>query len=466
MRTSFPLAILLASIASVAATQGASDGPADAADPTDQASLIRCLDDDYQDLLKTADHPQPLRDAANLLAETNQNTHWTNYAKAVELIRQHRCKAAVPLLMKYMVLHASFGSSHVIIPAYVDAIRLLTGEKIDCPTATGRDRQGAMDSAVLKLYVDWWKPNKSSLTTDLDQMSDDRLKFVASELQRHSAREIGQGNAGNDRHVSTQDQYEKLARALEETSGRREWYKEELSPRMTAIFLAQAGYVDKPVDDVTKGQTRVEFAMVPLLAALREQGQADSLDKITREMKQNNATLLTSMLALHAAGEDLDSPAVLAIYDTDTRLECRTTALLALSVCKNGATIVPRLVSALDDQNKEIRLAGLYSLRTIAPRAALPKLIQAVHDGDPADLVQPGIRMLGDIGGDQAADALVQYMEKQLRDGDSRHADLGQALLAFSKATHSSFVQAGAHPPDYYETQALSAISSWRAQHP
>jgi hypothetical protein len=434
-----------------------------AADPTDNASLLRCLDSDYQFLLKTERDAQSIRNAAQLLEQTNQNSHWNDFFKANELLRQHRAKAAVPLLMMYMVKHAAFGSSHISIPQYVQTLRVLTGEKIADPPAAGRDRQQSMDDFVINLYVQWWKPIRATLTTDLARMSDEQISCVADELLRLSESELG-SKPSSLHGTSTQAQYEKLVSAFGEKSGRQLWWDEDLHPRMVPIFLAAAGYSQTPTDDVTDGPSQVSFAAAPLLAVMHQNNWAGTLDQIAADAKQNNATRLTCLLALYGSGRDVNSQDLVSIFDSDKRLECRVVALLMLGRSATPKTVAPQLVTALDDDNREIRLAALTSLRTIAPRDAKAKLLKVISEGQPQELIDPGLLMLSNIGGDDVVAALVQFMQKSIDNGNTRQ--LPRALEAFSNATHKRWLQAGAHPQAYYQTQANAAIADWKAQHP
>jgi hypothetical protein len=434
--------------------------------PKDKAELYRQLDDDFQELLKAEADPEPLREAARLLAQTDQGAHWTSFFQATALLRQHRSKAAIPLLMKYMVEHASLGPSHISLPQYAETINILAGEKVATIPENGPDRQKAMEAAVLKLYGEWWRLNKKTFTTDLGKMPDERLRFVVSELLRHSGKELAdsQRTSAPDRLVSAEALYQSVAASLRGRDGRRQWCKEELHGRMTPVLLNQAGYTKKPTDDPTAGPTRVAYASIPLLAVLYQQGKAPLLDEIAADPKQNNATRLTCILALQFAGEDMNVKAVSSILEADSRLECRVLALLALGLSGKTATAVPKLVAALDDKNREIRLSAVHSLQTFAPKAALPKLSKVVRDGEPAELVQPGIQLLGAIGGDEVATVLAEHMEKLLKNGGKQNYDVYHVLRAFSTATNTDWIEAGAHQPAYYAEQAQKAIEWWKAR--
>ena len=94
-------------------------------------NLTQQLDADYQALLKQEKDPQPMRDAARALEETDRIAHWTRYTEGLQIIRRTRSKAAVPLLLKYMVRHAGYGWQTA---AYADTLTILTGKNITDPT--------------------------------------------------------------------------------------------------------------------------------------------------------------------------------------------------------------------------------------------------------------------------------------------------------------------------------------------
>ncbi|MEW6737802.1 MAG: HEAT repeat domain-containing protein [Acidobacteriota bacterium] len=434
--------------------------------PKDKVALYQQLDDDFEELLKTERNQEPLREAARLLAETNQNSHWMNFYDATALIRRHRSKAAIPLLMKYMIEHSPFSTAHSAISNYIDTLRILTGERLtltDLPEK-GVNRQQSIEAAVIKMYVEWWQPNKKHLTTDLGKMAEDRVKFVVSELLRHSDREFERYHYAldSDRLVSTQALHDRLAASFRKRSGRQGWWKEELHGRMTTILLDLVGYTSQPPNDPTAGSTRIAYAAIPMLAVLRQEGQAQILDKVAEDQKQNNATRLTCILALHFASEDMNIEAVVSILDTDPRLECRVLSLLTLGLSDKNAVAVPKLVAALKDNNQEIRLAAMQGLEAFAPQVALSNLSSIVRDGEPSELVRPSIKLLGRIGGDDAASVLAEYLEKTLKPGGNKSYALYYALNAFSEATKTRWTEEGAHDDSYYIEKAEAAINWWK----
>ena len=174
--------------------------------PTDRASLYARLDSDYLNLLAADKDPKPLRDAADLIARTDQSSNWTNYAKALEIIRQHRAKAAIPLLMKYVVEHAGLSTSHVVIPQYIDAITVLSGHKPQMTGAQGPNRAEVAEQDVIQLYNGWWQPNKNALTTSLDKMTDDQIQCIAQLSLEHARLQVSRN--GSERRTSVQVRYQ------------------------------------------------------------------------------------------------------------------------------------------------------------------------------------------------------------------------------------------------------------------
>jgi hypothetical protein len=80
--------------------------------------LLHGLEVDFLNLLRTESNPRPFLQAEQLLAETNDNSHWTNYSQAVKILLAERSKTGIPLLLRYMVIHAERSARHVMIPAY------------------------------------------------------------------------------------------------------------------------------------------------------------------------------------------------------------------------------------------------------------------------------------------------------------------------------------------------------------
>src|ERR1700730_9984897 len=144
--------------------------------------LLVQLDKDFEAILKTEKDPHLLRRAARLLEETNQSDRWTQYGDALSIIRQTRSKPAIPLLLKYMIKHVDIGNGHILVPAYANALTILTGKEIVSPYRYVADRGTPVRAGVEKLVKTWWEPNKQKLSTDMSKMSREQLQVIVDRL--------------------------------------------------------------------------------------------------------------------------------------------------------------------------------------------------------------------------------------------------------------------------------------------
>ena len=241
-----------------------------------------------------------MHDAARLLEQTDRN--WTSYAAALAIIRRTRSKAGVPLLLKYMVIDADIGNSHIIVPAYADALVILTGDEVADPYRYVPDRKKAVRDAVQKLVDDWWEPNKEKITTDPGAMTKEQVQVVVHRMLRQTER--FRWDDGSDAAEAVSSQMNEVMRPDRES--RQTWQEEEIDAAMLPVLLEMAGYDDNPpAKGPARDDARVLFAAVPMLAALRANGMAPQLDKIAADTRQSSATRLTCLLALYRAGEKL-----------------------------------------------------------------------------------------------------------------------------------------------------------------
>ncbi len=139
--------------------------------PTDK--LLYGLEKDFVELLKTAGDPQALLEAEQLLEATNDNSRWTNYSAATRILRAHREKAAIPLLLRYIVLHAERSSCHVMIPEYAKTISVISGCQLDSPYEAGPNQIERMRVKVGQLVETWWSKEKDNIETSVDKLSSD-----------------------------------------------------------------------------------------------------------------------------------------------------------------------------------------------------------------------------------------------------------------------------------------------------
>ncbi len=246
--------------------------------------------------------------------------------------------------------------------------------------------------------------------------------------------------------------------------GRKPWQEEELDAVMLPVLLETIGYDDNPPAQApARDAVRFIFAAVPMLAALRANGMAPTLDKIAGDERQNSATRLMCLLALYRAGEKLNAPEIVAILGKEKKEERRLVAILALRFSGDAKTVAAPLVELLDDPNRTIQTAAILALEGSAPADALPKLKKVVTELEPLQAVYAAIRTIGRMDGKEPRAALVEFMEAA-QDDPKKARYMYQALMAFQNATGQDWIEAGAHPDSYYREKAKAALEWWKSQ--
>ena len=155
----------------------------------EEDKLLVRLDADFESLVAADANRQQVREAARLLEETNQSGHQWQYRDALRILRRTRPKAAVPLLIKYMIRHSGRGSPQFAIAEYFDTLSLLTGKDVAAPDRHVRDRQAAVREGVQELADKWWTPHQAEITTDLDKMTPEQLEVVLDHLLKKADRD-------------------------------------------------------------------------------------------------------------------------------------------------------------------------------------------------------------------------------------------------------------------------------------
>ena len=319
--------------------------------------LIQQLDVDYQALLEQEKYPQAMRDAEQAMVDSEQSSQWTRYMEGLKIIRRTRSKAAIPLLLKYLVRHANRGWQP---DEYAATLTVLTGKSITEPE-NGPNRERATHDYVDRLVKQWWTPKKATITTDLSKMSQEELATVTGQLLAKAEKsESMRASPGGRQEPTAGLVQQSLAYAVmgENPSYPRSWQKEDLHPAMVPLLLAKAGYEEKPPEKPEKPGC-ISYATVPMLASLRKNGQAPALDKLADDARQTSATRLTCALALYAAGERLKTPVLLEVLDREKDFELRLVAITELRESREKRLAGDKLVALLDDANSEIRTAAI-----------------------------------------------------------------------------------------------------------
>ncbi len=217
----------------------------------EEDKLIVRLDADFETLAAADPNRQQVREAARLLEETVQSGHQWQYRDALKILRQTRPKAAIPLLMEYMIRHSGRGTPQFAIQEYVDTLSLLTGKDVAAPDRHVRDRQAAVRDGVQELADKWWTPHQAEITTNLDKMTPEQLEVVVDRLLKKADRDHYIEPRSRDAEVTAYRfcqlmTYRIVHRSSSEPAA---WYLEELRPAMVPPILARAGFAKEPTAD-------------------------------------------------------------------------------------------------------------------------------------------------------------------------------------------------------------------------
>jgi hypothetical protein len=401
--------------------------------PIAPGTLAARLDAEFNALLVGDPNALSLREAARLFETSDRSSHWTNYLQALEIIRAHRSKAAIPLLMKFALAQPGFNASSP--RQFADALTILTGEEIFLGDARGRD-SSLIEPGITKFFEEWYLKNRPTITVDPARMTDEQRRRIVAVLQ-HAAED-----AKRSRHSSNGIAYEanSIIRYGLKDSGRDSkrgeggaLYSAELCPAMVPLLLESAGWSKNPPAAAPQNLTAIPMEIIPMLALLRKDGGAPDLDKIAADPRQANAARLACLLALHTAGESISADALLAIAAQEKALELRVFAISALQY--TPAKGVPaKLVEFLTDPNAEIVAAACWSLESNPSADSVAPLKKIIDKGDLKSAMLPAIGALGKIKTIAAADALASFMSDEVKKGSSDRY-VYDALYAFYDAS-------------------------------
>jgi hypothetical protein len=343
--------------------------------------LLYMLERDFVELLKESDHVEYLLEAEDLLVATNNSSHWTNYSKATRLLKQHRDLASIPLLLRYMVIHAKRSSCHVMIPEYRKTIMAISGHELPKLYEAGPELETRMRPKILKIFNEWWRKEKDRLVIDPAKMTPGQLQILITnllkEVQYHGDF-TGSGGKTDTAYRAYHNVYYRVQG--ESSSGRFEY--PPLHPTMIPLVLAHGGY---RTDAEPGGEPRLfPYEIVHILAEFVKNGEHAMIEKTADDKRQNTTVRMACILALFRAGHTFRTKQMLELLEGETKLGCRLIILLSLRWA--GGEAVPVLLKHMDDANMEIATAAGCALRDVKPKEAMPKfekLLDRHHDSLP-----------------------------------------------------------------------------------
>lgn len=425
--------------------------------------LLSELEQQYLELLKTSPRARHILEAEQLLATTNDNSRWTNYSSATKLLRAHRDKAAIPLLLRYIVVHAERSSSHVMIPEYARTISAISGHRLPSPYEAGPNLPDRMRAAVTNIVDTWWSKQAADLATQPGKMSAEQLDVLVDDLLRRmkdGGRLSGAGGAPDSAYFVYHIMFYGVMNPGS-SSYEPPFKLTELYADMTPIVLQRCGF-RTPGNDVPKSELRrFRYEAVPLLAALRANGLADGIDEIAADQQQTAAVRLTCLLSLFHAGEPLLTDELIQILEVAAGLENRMIALCALR--QAGSKAVPVLLEHLKDSNIEICTAAACSLRETQPREALPLIEHRIRESDNG---QSLILLLGTLEAyeNEAGRRVLAGLVEDALEGRFSRQYLSRVVYAFENACDQDWSEVAGDREASYELQARVALD-WYREH-
>lgn len=352
-------------------------------------------------------------------------------------------------------------------PEYAETLTILTGRDIPNPYQYVADRKTPVRQAVQKLVAEWWEPEREKISTNLEDWSAGQLQVLASRILKREARGLSGSSTDPESWMDRPTSYAVYhllyyRMMTASSSDRSDWRLEELHPRMVPTWLAAAGYRPEPKQPPQRDTSRPAYAAVPLLAALRQNGELDELDEIAEDERQTAGTRLTCVMALHRAGEKLRTPVLLSVACGDKNLERRLVAILALPYCEDRK-VGESLVKLLDDENAEVRTAAICALAGPKPPQAVPKLKRAIDELDPPQAMLFTFAVLGKYKSREACEALAGFLAAGLED-KRKTEHLRNALAALEAATGQRWSAGDSRTEASYRAKVQAAVTWWKTE--
>jgi|JI9StandDraft_1071089.scaffolds.fasta_scaffold10199_5 hypothetical protein len=340
--TSVALTGLAFSCPKASAQEQVSDAAKENPNPKDVINKLKLA---YTQLLQSSKHRAQVEQAAQLLAETNDNTHWTNYSVAAKLLQEHRDKAAIPLLLQYIVIHTERSSRHVMIPEYAKTIEFLTGRECNL----GRAQAAYPVERLAPLVLQWWMDNEATLSVEPETMDDKELAAYVKTLlsEARSQGEFTRTRAERETcYVTSQTVNYGLLKKSESTQR----LSGDVATKLLPLVLSASD--DQPL---------FPYEAVWLLSDLAKMGQEVEIRKLALDPNQDRAIRLACLLGLYRAGASYPTETILHLYQNEVDFERRL--ILLVSMRWGGKEVLPILLSAMDDTNFEI--AGAAACATV-----------------------------------------------------------------------------------------------------
>ncbi len=287
-----------------------------------------------------------------------------------------------------------------------------------------------------------------SPTTDLSLMTDSELRVVVDAyLSKH---------------------------AFDRGSNSEEERPDDVVAGMLPILYEQAinqGYVASE-----RGQSRNRLGQslnlrgtLMLLARIHDEIGGAIFEQALASTECSNATKLLTAGALASAEEPFPAILVAAIAESDTDSAVRRRAIETLGFASDLDPILPTILRAIADADKDMRVAALRALRVALPKEVpvsvasevLP-MLRPLLSGEPnSDEWARAVSVAGAIESRESAALLAKALQKALNAPNNKRF-LSQAVRAFRKAAdEGSAYSQGEAGPDRYRLEASELLNAW-----
>jgi len=384
---------------------------------SDSSALLRELQNDYENLAKKSPHQDKLRQAERLLRELDDQSKWSNYSAAVKILRQYRDRAAIPLLLRYSVLHAERSSAHIIVPEYHRTIVEISGHAIAKLYNTGPDRVESTRQAVDKVTESWWREFRDTLPVSAKTMDQSQLEIVAEQLLDRVGKSVDFGGSGGTVGTAYHTLHVMYYRMNNQRS---EGFPFDRDPRLVSIILEKIGHQnDKKNNHLENANfTPFPFDAAWILGEFTDDNSTNIFHKVVSDQSQGDVVRTACVLALMRMGRSVDIAHVLSMLEDDDDRQRQMIYLLMLRWF--GGDTTQKLLDWMQHADIEIATAAACALRDVKPDQAIDLFSQLM---DRPATESPGL-LLGELADyeQQTARDLMERLLRQSLEG-KKHAE-------------------------------------------
>ena len=340
-------------------------------------TLLDQLDRDFQTLVNRSPHRDKLLKAEAHLDAVNDNSHWTEYARATSIIRQVPDAASIPLLMRYLVLHAERSSRHVYLPEYRKTLEQITRRQFAIHYQAGPNVPEFMTRQVAELNQQWWQKQKATLSLRHDNMTADQLAMIAKSIRQRVKSSGDFSGSGGDRDTAYGSYHNVYYRLLKKVEGD-SLNGLPVGGKMIPLFLGIDSDDDEQANTREAVHSVFPYELVWILAEYAKQGHRKQIQSIATSTQHDTATRLICHLALFRSGSRYPTEAIIELLDQERDLERRLIALASLRWSNQAGQ--DKLAKTLDDQNQEIVAIAACALKSPVTTETLQTLQQKLEN--------------------------------------------------------------------------------------